>query len=253
MKRTILTTSWDDGHSKNLKLVELLNKYKLRGTFYLSRDPNFNQSEDEIIKISLSQEIGAHSLTHPNLTKLDLSQAKKEIFGSKEWLKSLINKPVEIFAYPFGFYNDEIKKLVKQAGFIGARTVKTFNCQYPKDFFIWHPTIHIYPYPFRKRDAKTLHWSRYLLEPFWRNFPGLIRWHLPLSAYLNWPNLAKATFDYVYKNGGIWHLWGHCFEVEKYNMWQELEELFKYIANRKEVLYLTNYQTLEELSRVKKG
>lgn len=250
MKKTILTTSWDDGHSKNLKLVEVLNKYKLRGTFYVDkkdRDNGYNQSEDEIIEISLTQEIGAHSLTHPDLTKIDLNQIKREIFGSKEWLENLISKPVRVFAYPFGFYNEEIKKTLKEAGFIGARTVKSFNCQFPKDFFAWNPTIHIYPYPFRKRDAKTFHWSFHLLDPLQRNFFGFIKWRLPFTAYSSWFNLARATFDSVCENGGIWHLWGHCFEIEKYNMWQDLEKIFEYVANQKKVLYLTNSQVLEKI------
>ena len=247
MKEIIITTSWDDSHPKNLKLVELLNKYNLKGTFYLNKNCDSGYSEDEIIKISLSQEIGAHSLSHSDLTRIKLSQAKKEIFGSKEWLETLINKPVKVFAYPFGFYNDRIKKIVKQAGYIGARTARSFNHQYPKDFFAWHPTIQIYPYPFRKRNAKTLHWSSHLLDPLWRNFSGFIGWRLPIIAYLSWSNLAEATFDYVYKNGGIWHFWGHCCELERYNMWQDMEKIFDYVSGRENVFYLTNGQLLDKL------
>jgi len=247
MKEVAITISWDDNHSKNLKLVKLLNKYNLKGTFYLYKAQDINQSKNDIIKISLSQEIGSHSLTHSDLTGVNLKQAKKEILGSKEWLETLINKPVKVFAYPFGFYDDQVKKIVKQSGFISARTARSFNHQCPKDFFAWHPTIQIYPYPFRKRNDRTMHWSSHLLDPLWHNFFGFIGWHLPITAYLNWISLAKATFDHVYKNGGTWHLWGHCYEVEKYNMWQDLEEIFSYISNRKNIFYLTNGQLFDKL------
>ena len=33
-----ITTSWDDGHTLDLRLADLLDKYDLRGTFYVARD-----------------------------------------------------------------------------------------------------------------------------------------------------------------------------------------------------------------------
>ncbi len=246
MYKIVVTTSWDDGDASNLKLAELLNKYNLKATFYLAKD-YLGQAENEIKEIAKTQEIGAHTLTHPSLTEISLEEGKKEIKGSKDYLENLLGKEVKMFCYPRGFYNEKVKELVKQAGFLGARTVKVFNSQMPQDFFSWNPTIHLYPHPFRKRDAKTLHLSRHLLDPFCRNFSGLVKWRLPLSAYLSWLDLAKTTFDYVYKNGGVWHLWGHCFEIEKYNMWSDLENIFIYIKSFDKVKFLTNSDYLEQL------
>lgn len=256
MKKVIVTTSWDDVHKLNLKLVELLNKFNLKGTFYIALDnnnyyENRNELEEEIREISQSQEIGAHTLTHPTLTEINLNQAKKEIADSKKWLEDLLSQPIKMFSYPRGIYNDEIKNLVKKAGFIGARTVKIFNCQCPDDFFAWLPTLQIYPHPFRRRDAKTLHWSRHLLDPLKQRLPGLVKWHLPPFAYFNWFALARATFDYVKKEGGIWHLWGHSWEIERYQMWNDLEKIFSYINNFKEIEFLTNSQVLERCKNIK--
>jgi len=246
MDKIIITTSWDDGPADNLRLTELLNKYNLKATFYLAKN-HIGKAENEIKEIAKTQEIGAHTLTHPSLTEISLSKAEEEIKGSKDYLENLLSREVKMFSYPRGLYNEEIKELVKRAGFIGARTVKTFNSQPPKDFFSWDPTIHLYPHPFRKRDAKTFHLSRHLLDPFWQNFSGLVKWNLSPSAYLNWPVLAKATFDYVYKNGGVWHLWGHCIEIEKYNMWSDLENIFIYIKGFDNVKFLTNGDYLQQL------
>ena len=46
MKKTIVTTSWDDGHKLDLKLAALLKKYNIKGTFYISpHDNEFSKNE----------------------------------------------------------------------------------------------------------------------------------------------------------------------------------------------------------------
>ncbi len=244
----IVTTSWDDGHPQNIRLAELLKKYGLKATFYLAKD-YLSQPEDEIIQLSKMHEIGAHTLTHPILTAIDSKNKQAEIAGSKKWLEDVIKKPVEMFCYPRGFFDKEAMDTVRQAGFIGARTVGRFNCQYPGNFFSWDPTIQVYPFPFRKRDIKTLHWSLHLIDPLKQNFSGLVGWQLSPRSYLNWFNFAKATFDYAVKNGRIWHLWGHCFEIEKYNLWSDLEKIFEYISFKKETMYLTNGEVINYLKK----
>jgi peptidoglycan-N-acetylglucosamine deacetylase len=241
----IVTISWDDGHKLNLRLAELLNKYNIRATFYLAKDYDFSQPDSEIKKIAETQEIGAHTLSHPDLTKISVKEARLEIEGGKKWLEGLLGQPVESFAYPSGFYNEKVKELVKEAGFESARTVECFDCYYPKDSFAWKATIHAYPHPFRKRSADKLHLSRHLGDPLFRSLPGMIKWYLPPTAYFSWLSLAKATFDYVKKQDGIWHMWGHSWEIEKYDMWQDLENLFIYINQQKNVRYLTNSEAIK--------
>ena len=52
--------------------------------------------------------------------------------------------------------------------------------------------------------------------------------------------MAKRMFDRVARDGGVWHLWGHSWEVEQQGMWDQLEEVFRYIAGRGHVTYCTN-------------
>lgn len=69
-------------------------------------------------------EIGAHTVTHPILSKLSDDQAYHEIAKSKETLEGLINKKVRYFAYPNGFPNRDYLpthcKIVKKLGFEAA-------------------------------------------------------------------------------------------------------------------------------------
>jgi hypothetical protein len=37
--------------------------------------------------------------------------------------------------------------------------------------------------------------------------------------------------EYLAKQNGVFHLWGHSYEIEKYKLWNELEEFFKEITS----------------------
>lgn len=248
MDKIIVTTSWDDNHPQNLKLAELLNKYQIKGTFYLTKNHFYSHSENEIREIAQTQEIGAHTLTHPKLIEISPILAEEEISGSKNYFESIIGQKVKMFSYPYGLFNQEIKELVKLVGFLGTRTTKNFIISKPQDFFELATTLQIYPWPLRKRNANHFHLTRHLFDPILKNYSGLRNLKLPLKSFLSWQALAKSSFDLVLEKGGIWHLWGHSAELEKYNLWPDLEEILKYISGRKEVFYLTNSQVLEQFS-----
>jgi len=45
----------------------------------------------------------------------------------------------------------------------------------------------------------------------------------------NWVELGKRLFDIVLKRGGVWHLFGHAWEIEKFGLWRELREILDYL------------------------
>jgi len=69
-------------------------------------------------------EIGAHTLTHPILAKLDPERARNEIRESKRRLEAITGKPVTLFAYPNGKpgqdYRSEHVRMVSELGFEAA-------------------------------------------------------------------------------------------------------------------------------------
>jgi hypothetical protein len=57
MKNVVVTTSWDDGHKLDLKVSELMQKYNLTGTFYVSPkdreiSPEERLTDSELIELS---------------------------------------------------------------------------------------------------------------------------------------------------------------------------------------------------------
>ena len=67
-------------------------------------------------------DIGAHTLTHPDLTKQTPAADQAEIGGSKSLLEQHIAHPVLDFCYPSGRFNSLVVNDVRQAGFRDATT-----------------------------------------------------------------------------------------------------------------------------------
>jgi peptidoglycan/xylan/chitin deacetylase (PgdA/CDA1 family) len=224
-KNLVVTTSWDDGSVSDIKLSNLLEKYSLKATFYITKSYRYTErplNSEEIIELGKKHEIGAHTLTHPDLDKISIESAKDEILGSKEYLENLVDCDVKMFCYPRERYNDEIIKIVKKAGFIGARTCTHGDFNMPDDPYKWQITLHV-------SNGSPLMTFR-----IWRIN------RLSIRSLLDWEIRAKELFDLALEKGGVYHLWGHASEFEKKNEWDKLERVFKYISNKKGVRYMTN-------------
>jgi len=74
--------------------------------------------------LAAGQEIGSHSLTHPNLAKITLAEAREQIFSSKKKLEDWFGIPIRHFCYPHGSYTPAVRDLVGEAGYATACTVK---------------------------------------------------------------------------------------------------------------------------------
>jgi peptidoglycan/xylan/chitin deacetylase (PgdA/CDA1 family) len=228
MKKVIVTTSWDDGHLLDLRLAQMLQDAGLKGTFYISpSNREFSERDlldsQQISDLSNAFEIGAHTLTHPRLPKVSLVDARREITDCKVALEEITGKEVTTFCYPGGSYTAAHVQMVKDAGYQYARTVGRYA------FAVNNPyeaptTLHAYK-----------HWSDLAdMARFARFRP------LKFARYLQWDELAKAMFDHTAKVGGVYHLWGHSWEIDQYGYWERLAGVFSHIAGRPGVIYATN-------------
>jgi len=246
MKKIIVTTSWDDGSPWDYKMADLLDKYSLKGTFYVAKQHSrVILQPSDIKKLSMRHEIGAHTLTHPELDNIDQEQIFNEVVKSKKYLESIINEEVKMFCYPKGKFNRKIKQIVQSAGFVGARTNQKFSVKLPSDLYEFGVTLQVYPFPFRKKKAKKYFKNIFLFEPLKNNYKKIRELDLPVSSFFSWYNLAINLFIFAQKKGEIFHLYGHSWEVEKYNMWKDLEMFFKYIKKDNGNIYLKNSESLD--------
>lgn len=67
--------------------------------------------------------IGAHSMSHPRLSRLPRDEARREITGSKALLEALIGRPVTLFAFPYGDFDAETTRMCEEAGFAYAFSI----------------------------------------------------------------------------------------------------------------------------------
>ena len=64
--------------------------------------------------------------------------------------------------------------------------------------------------------------------------------------FKGWNQVVIETLYFIIKNGGIWHLWGHSWEIDENNDWKKLEDIFREISIvSKKVLKLNNSQLLK--------
>ena len=86
----VLTMSYDDGRIHDKRLVEIFNKYGIKGTFHLNSgwmDPDLVQMRDEAVRLYEGHEIATHSLTHPTLTRLSDTALVTQILEDRKNLE----------------------------------------------------------------------------------------------------------------------------------------------------------------------
>lgn len=88
----------------------------------LARPTHRVLSPDEVLHLAEGGlvEVGAHSETHPVLSKLSVADQRVEIEGSKARLEEILGRPVTSFAYPYGGrsqFTAETVAIVREAGF----------------------------------------------------------------------------------------------------------------------------------------
>ena len=239
-KLTIVTTSWDDGHPCDLRLAEALAKSGLPATFYV---PLFGENGKPVLGASDLRsfrnqgiEIGAHTVTHQVLPQLDSAGLLREVCGSKQLMEDQLGEEVRMFCYPRGRYNSKVIDSVQDSGFLGARTTRMFSQSLSFGRFEMPTSLQAFPHPpldYLKNLGKR------------GNLSGLARYFSKYARCKNWVDMGKAMFDDVLREGGVWHIYGHSWELEEFGLWDQLQEMFSYVANRPGVIYATNGKALE--------
>jgi len=69
-------------------------------------------------------ELDSHTLTHPDLTKVDAAQLRREVGRSRQLLRRRFGVPVDFFCYPGGLFDARVVRAVRAAGYRGATTTR---------------------------------------------------------------------------------------------------------------------------------
>lgn len=225
-KSKALILSYDDGQIYDTRLVQLMNKYKLIGSFYLNS--NLLGTEDclkkeDVKALFKGHEVAVHSANHPNLVLLSKTEVMCEIVEDKKELERLTGNLVRGMAYPFGNYNDTVIDAIKGLGIEYARTIDSrYDFKIPEDVLKWNPTIHQFANAFSepnnpKNDKKEL-----------------ALFYKIINNFLETKDLA------------LFSIWGHSWEIGvDQRKWDETENFFKLISNNAAIHYSTQIDLVD--------
>jgi peptidoglycan/xylan/chitin deacetylase (PgdA/CDA1 family) len=74
--------------------------------------------------LAAGHQIGSHTVSHRDLTRLPVMDAAEEIQASRKWLEDTFGIAVSHFSYPLGAYNEQILDIVRETGYTTAVTTE---------------------------------------------------------------------------------------------------------------------------------
>jgi len=229
-KLKVLTLSYDDGCVQDIRLMEIMDKYGLKGTFnlnpgsYIPEDGERDRSnrrlklsEAKDLYTNSNHEIAVHGYTHPFFEKLDTCEMIYEITEARKALESQFGRIVRGMAYPFGTYNDTVVDVLEKCHIAYSRTTNaTFRYDFPENWLTLHPTCH--------------HYSPKLEEL--------------ITSFVEKPTKAA--------NAQMFYLWGHSYEFDDNNNWNHIEKFAKYAGGRDDIWYATNIEIYDYVQAYKR-
>lgn len=215
--------SYDDGVEQDVRFVELLNRYGLKGTFNLNSGlmkSGFvwthecgmeirRLPEREAVSLYQGHEVASHTLTHPYMQELTEEEILGQMEQDKANLETLFGWQVAGFAVPFTYYSELIAQCARRAGFEYARISEEGKSYTPgEDWYHW--------------KAGIFHWSAGLME---------------------------FVDDFLYSDEelALCQIAGHSYDLDVYGMWETMENICRKVSESGEIWSATNLQIVRYL------
>ncbi len=223
-----ITFSYDDGVTQDIRLIDLLNRYNLKCTFNINsellgtgrlhiknglRVAHYKVTPQDVKTIYEGHEVAVHTLSHPNLTKLDEKEIIRQVEQDRQNLEALVEYPVVGMAYPCGGVNndDRVAQIIRQNTKIRyCRTItNTDSFDVQENLYRFKPNV----YHVLEADRMIQMGEKFLS--------------------LN-PDKPQ-----------IFYIWGHSYEMDyDPSYWAKMEEFCALISNRDDIFYGTNAEVL---------
>ena len=212
-----ITFSYDDGVVADKKLIAILDKYGLKGTFNLN-SKLFNvlewhgrMDEEQTINTfkNSGHEVALHGARHIFLGNVPLPLAVKEVADNRAYLEEKFGCIVNGMAYAYSGVDDETVQALKALGVQYARTtVSTHSFAIPSDWLHLNPTVH-----------HTEPCLKVLTDKF-------------LSG--------KPSDEFKNREPWLFYIWGHSYEFDDNDNWDVIEDVCRRISQAGGVWAATN-------------
>lgn len=208
--RRVVTFSYDDGCDNDARLIELFNKYGVKGSFHLNARKFIGKTEDELDVIRKryeGHEISCHTVNHGWLDKMPVVSIINEVIEDRRVLEHIAGYPVTGMSYPSGAYNGLSIDVLRACGIVYSRTTKNAqpSHEFPDEYLMWHPTCH------HKDIGQYIDYFMSHLDS---------QWHRPL-----------------------FYIWGHAYEFRTEEDWATMEAFVSRLAEAKDkIWFATNIE-----------
>lgn len=209
------TMSYDDGVFQDEKLIEIMKKNGLRGTFnipsgFLDREGGRWLSRERALEVYSQDgiEVAVHGVEHLKLPSLPTAVATRDILFDRAALEELFGGVICGMAYAYGSTSNKTLDVLRASGIEYARTtVSTRSFALPDNWLLLNPTCH-------HNDPELFG----LLEKF----------------------LAKERNSFWSDAPRLFYVWGHSYEFDNHDNWDVIERFAEEIGGRDDVYYATN-------------
>ena len=225
-----VTFSYDDGVRQDIKFVEMLDKYGLKGTFNVNTlmfgegGDSWRLSFEEIKKYIFDKghEIAIHGANHRAPGKQRSIEVIRDVLDCRLSLEEGLGVIIRGMAYPdSGIRNiqpgcadyEKIREILCDLDVAYSRTLGGDNdgFEIPTDFYAWMPTAH--------------HNNAHIFE------------------YIEKFNAFKEDGVYTAnKTPKLFYLWGHSYEFDSNNNWDRIEKICEELSGKENVWYATNIE-----------
>lgn len=224
----ILTFSYDDGVTQDIRLAELFNKYGMKATFNLNSELLGKQNEliregkrvshnkvkpEDVRTVYEGHEVASHTLTHPLLPSIAEDEIIiEQVEQDRLNLSELCGYEVVGFAYPGGgvIYDSRVAKIIREnTGIQYCRTtVSNHSFEPQSDLYEFKPSVYHHG-----------EWDK-LFE------------------------LGEEFLSLKTDSKKVFYVWGHAYEFDIHDTWDRFEEFLKLMSGKSDILYATNKEAL---------
>ena len=227
-KKKAITFSYDDGVTQDINLIEMMNKYNLKGTFNLNSEllgkpgilirenqkiSHYKIRPEDVKYVYDGHEVAVHTLTHPLLTELSDREILRQVDEDRKNLQELVGYEVVGMAYPCGGQNndDRVAQVIREN--TPLRYCRTIT---NTDSFAPQSNLH----RFNPNVYHVMEFDR-LME------------------------MGRRFLESDTEEPQILYVWGHSYELDFHpDNRVKMEEFFKLIANHPDIYYGTNAEVL---------
>ncbi len=217
-RKKAVTLSYDDGVEADRRLMQIMDKHGLKGTFNLNsglllpegetlpQNRHHRMSLPDALNLfaNCGHEVAIHGFSHGHFGQLPDGSRVYELAEDRRRLEKLFGCVIQGAAYPYGDVSDDAVAALKACGIVYARTVVSTE----------------------KFDMPT-DWLR-----------------LPATCKANNPRFFELCEEFLkadsWRYPMMFYLWGHSYEFDDNDSWDVIEKFAETMGGHEDIWYATN-------------